>query len=599
MKGATDMSYLSREQFEKHLTHMSRAENLIIDTEGTLTHPHSETWGLSYSSFGLNEYFAFNHGLGENLPREWLPEVKAVIEAAPYITMHNAKHDLRSLRNLGINRFNKKFYCTMVMAHMADENRFTTELSPLSVSYGGQPKQMSKTMQTIIDSFGYDMVPVELWLEYASNDAFITEELFGSIYEDFKEQGYDDELWDWEQRWTFALCEIEDAGVLIDVDLAEKEYYRGRKIMAEMQKELGFNPGSSDQLGTFLVDELGLPILKWTTGGKSGRRKPSFTKDVMERYDLMLEQRGDKRAKQILRYRGWQKCTSSSYLPYIERQSPVDGRLRTNYRMDRARTGRLTASVLHQIPKNKKNEWNENTKQCIITEKGRTAWECDYSQLEFRTGSLYAVAMDKTGKTQRLVDIFNAIPERDIFTEMAEHNRIERDPMKTTAYLVQFGGGATKLSESLNVSELTAKGIISEYFRNYPGFAQAARYAERRADQRGYIQYWTGRRRHFKFESEHHKAFNSLCQGGAFEIVKRQGTRIHEAGLNNDECRMDLTVHDSFRFSIENGKEDKYLPEIKAIMEDVATLAPDKLSGVRFAVDINRWATKEKWVPKS
>jgi DNA polymerase I-like protein with 3'-5' exonuclease and polymerase domains len=594
------MTYLSREQFDKHLAHMRRAENLVIDTEGTLTHPHSETWGLSYSSFGLNEYFAFNHKIGQNLPQEWLANLVSVVEDAPFVTMHHAKHDLRSLRNLGINRFGKPFYCSQVMAHMTDENRFTTELGPMSVSYGGQSKQMPKAMKIITEceSFGWPMVPVELMVGYASHDAVITEDpVFSNIFAEYQEQYGDTDLWDWEQRWLQTLCHIEDAGVLIDVELAEREYDRGCQIMAEMKASLGFNPGSSDQLGEFLVTDLGLPVLKWTDGGKSGKKKPSFTKDVMERYDTLLEQRGDKRAKQILRYRGWQKCTSSSYLPYLEKRSPVDGRLRTNYRMDRARTGRLTASVLHQIPRMGKQEWNSHTKECIITEEGRTAWEADFRNLEFRVGALYAVAMDTSGKTQRLIDIFNNI-ERDVFDEMAAQNGIERDPMKTTAYLIQFGGGATKLSESLNVSELTARGIISEYYRNYPGFAKASITAERRADQRGFVSYWTGRRRHFKFESEHHKAFNSLCQGGAFEIVKRQGTRLQEAGLNNDECRMDLTVHDSFRFSIENGKEDKYLPEIKAVMEDVISLDPEKLSGVKFPVEINKWATKNKWVPK-
>jgi DNA polymerase I-like protein with 3'-5' exonuclease and polymerase domains len=589
--------HLTREQFEKHLAHMRQAENLIIDTEGTLTHPHSETWGLSYSSYGINEYFPFNHAFGDNLPQSWLPELRQVVEDAPVVTMHHAKHDLRALRNLGINRFGKKWYCTMNMAHMTDENRFTTELGPLSVSMGGNPKEMPPAMKIIIDGFGWHMVPVDLWIGYAGNDAAITEDpVFDTIYPDFVEQGYDGELWDWEQRWTEALCAIEDAGVLIDVNLAEQEYYRGTKIMDEMRSELGFNPGSPDQLGRFLIDELGLPVLKWTSGGKSGKRKPSFTKDVMEKYDVLLEQRGDKRAKQILRYRGWGKCTSSSYLPYIEKRSPVDGRLRTNYRQDRARTGRLTASVLHQIPKISTKEWNAHTKEAIITDDDRIAWEVDFRQLEFRTGALYATAMDPSGKTQRLIDIFND-SSRDIFDEMAAHNGITRDPMKTTAYLIQFGGGAGKLSESLNISELSAKGVISEYFRNYPGFARAASYAELRADQRGYVQYWSGRRRHFKFESEHHKAFNSLCQGGAFEIVKRQGTRVHEAGLNNEECRMDLTVHDSYRFSILKGKEDEYLPEIKRLMEDVVALSPD-LSGVKFEVEINQWATKNKWVPK-
>lgn len=590
------MSYLTREQFDKHLDHMRRAENLIIDTEGTLTHPHSETWGLSYSSYGINEYFAFNHKLGQNLPIEWLSVIVPVVENVPVCTFHNAKHDLRALRNIGINRFGKKNYCTMVMSHMTDENRFDKSLNALSLQYGGKPKEMPWQMKLIVDGFGYDMVPVDLWLNYASNDADITEEAFHHIYEEFTEQGFDGELWDWEQRWTETLCSIEDAGVLIDVELAEREYFRGRKIMEEMQRELGFNPGSSDQLGTFLIDELGLPVLKWTPGGKSGKRKPSFTKDVMERYDSLLEQRNDKRAKQVLRYRGWQKCTSASYLPYMEERSPVDGRLRTTYNMHRAKTGRLTAARLHQIPKISSKEWNANTKKCIITEEGRTAWEADFSQLEFRVGALYALAMDP--KTKVLIDIFND-PSRDVFNEMAAHNNMERDPMKTLNYTMQFGGGARRVSEVFNVSELSARGIISEYFRNYPGFAKAATFAERRADQRSYVSYWTGRRRHFRFQSEHHKAFNSLCQGGAFEIVKRQGVRINEAGLNNDECRMDLTVHDSYRFSIENGKEDKYLPEIKSIMEDVASLDPEKLGGVKFAVNINKWATKEKWTPKS
>jgi hypothetical protein len=55
---------------------------------------------------------------------------------------------------------------------------------------------------------------------------------------------------------------------------------------------------------------------------------------------------------------------------------------------------------------------------------------------------------------------------------------------------------------------------------------------------------------------------------------------------------MDLTVHDSYRFSIENGKEHIYLPEIKAIMEDVAALAPNKLGKVKFKVEIKKWGEK-------
>ncbi len=568
------------ERFQRHLQLMEKTPYLIVDTEGTLTHPHSETWGLSTSAFGQAAYYPFKHGYGQNYPIEMLEILKRVIESHPCLVMHHAKHDLRALRNLGINPTGK-FYCTLQMAHITDENRFSKELSTLSQSYGGQPKQMSPVMKTIVDGFGYHMVPVEEWLSYAENDAFITEELFYNLLTEFQEQDFDGELWDWDQRFTRMLMDIENTGNLIDEELCIKEYERGIKRMRELESELGFNPGSPKQLKHFLIDELGLPVLK--ESAKTGN--PSFTKEVMQRYEEMLEARGDKRARQVLEYRGWSKTTGSNYKPYLERRSSVDNRLRTDYRQDKAKTGRLTASLLHQIPRMSAKDWNGNLKKAFIDLPGRTDWEVDYSQLEFRVGALYA-------NEQRLLDIFNDPADRDIFTEMAKDLGMERDPTKTLNYTLQFGGGVTRVSEVFNKSMTSARGIISNYFNNYPGLQKAARYAEFIASQRGYVKYWTGRRRHFKFRDEYRKAFNALCQGGAFEIVKRQGVRVHEAGLNNDECRMDLTVHDSYRFSIENGKEHIYLPEIKTIMEDVAALAPSKLGKVKFKVEIKKWGEK-------
>jgi len=79
-------------------------------------------------------------------------------------------------------------------------------------------------------------------------------------------------------------------------------------------------------------------------------------------------------------------------------------------------------------------------------------------------------------------------------------------------------------------------------------------------------------------------------QGGAFEIVKRQLLEVKRAGLASDECLLNLQVHDSGVFEIENGKEHTYIPEIRRIMEDV-----QQEFGVNFKVDVHKWGTEERY----
>lgn len=575
------MNYITEEDFEKHLLNIQRAPFVPVDTEGTLNHPFSKTWGVSTSANTVPEYFAFNHLIGNNLPISWLPRLSDVLSHHPCLIFHNAKHDLRALRNLGID-YQGKFYDTMLMAHMIDENIFSKELDYLSKLYGGDPKRKAEEMELLIKAFGWEYVPLDYIRPYGANDAYITGELYRKLLPSFQEQGFDEELWAVEQDFVRLMMKIEDNGIPIDVELSEKEYDRGLKIMAEIQGSLGFNPGSTTQLGHFLLEELNLePYYKKTKKGKH-----SFDKEAMRYYDELLQLSGDKRAQQILTYRGWQKTTSSNYKRYLEGLGP-DGRLRCNYKLHGTHTGRLSCENpnLQQIPRESSNDWNGHLKRAFITEQGFTAYEADFSQLELRLGAAY-------GKVRRLLDVFDD-SSRDIFTEMSKDLHMSRDNTKTLNYTLQFGGGARRISTVFGVSEPAAKSIIRNYFTQYEGLAKATRLAKFRVEQHGYIKYWTGRRRHFeKVDEEARKAFNSVCQGGAFEIVKRRMIALDKAGLNNPECRMDLQVHDSVRFEIENGKEDVYLPEIRKVMEEVNA---DFNFGVTFRVKINKWATKEEY----
>lgn len=571
---------ITEEDFEKHLINMQRADHLVIDTEGSLTHPYSVTWGLSTSSHSVAEYFPFRHQLGDNLPADWLDPISRIIVKHPCVVFHNAKHDLRALENLGIYRTGK-FYDTMLMAHMNNENYFSKELDYLSKHFGGEPKRKSDVMDQLIKAFGWHAIPAELIREYGANDAYITQELFYNLYPDFQEQGFDGELWDYEQKFIRLMARIENRGIPVDVDLSERELARGLQIMDEIKRSLGFDPAKSTELSRFLLDEMKLPVLKRS----KKTNKPSFDKEVMKAYDEMLQATNDKRAREILIFRGWQKTTSSNYRRYLELLGP-DGRLRANYKIHGTVTGRMSCEDpnLQQIPRESENDWNGRLKRAFITDPEFAAFEADFSQLEFRIAAAY-------GKVQRLIDIFND-PRRDIFSEMAEDLGLSRHDTKTFNYTLQYGGGADRISAVFGLGRLAAKGRIRQYYEQYPGLAKATSLAKLRMEQNGFVRYWTGRRRHKGPYDDGHKAFNSVCQGGAFEIVKRRMIALDEAGLNNDECRMDLQVHDSIRFEIERGKEKIYIPEIQNIMEDVNS---DFNFGVQFKVDIHKWGTKEKW----
>lgn len=574
----------TEEEIYQHLERMRKAPYLTIDTEGELCHPFSETWGFSYSVGGVSEYFPFHHISGDNLDLRYLDMFREVIENHPCLVFHHAKHDLRALRSLGIN-YRGKFYCTMLMSHMINENLFAQSLNAISIHYGGQPKDMREEMLEIIKRMGWRYVPSWMFKSYAGNDAFITEELFYKLLPEFQAQGFDGELWDIEQDFVWLLADMEDHGILIDTELAAKEYDRGVKVMQDMTKLLGFNPGSTQQLGNFLINELRMPLIRPTKTTKNkppSLQKPSFDKIAMEVYDELLQKRDDNRARQILTYRGWQKTTSSNYRPYLELIGD-DGRLRCNYKQHGTKTGRLSCEHpnLQQIPKQSPKDWNGQLKRVFITEVGRTAWEFDYSQLELRLGAA-------VGKVDKLLEVF-ANDSRDVFSEMANELGMERGDTKTLNYTVQFGGGVTRISEVFGVSRPAARAIIDNYYNRFPGLRRATRRAAELVLANGYISYWSGRRRHFWNPREDaRKAFNAYCQGGGFEIVKRRMLALKKEGILGPECQLDLQVHDSVRLDIENGKEATYIPEVKRVLEDVQ---PD--FGVKFKVSYNKWGDKE------
>lgn len=554
---------------------------IAIDTETTgaeIRDGRGYAIGLSISSilgdFVAHGYFPVRHAIGTNLDHSDKEKLKRAIENYKgTVFFHNAKFDLVSLATMGIN-YRGKFLDTILMAHLINEEfPYSKDLTTLAKHYLGpeESKKDDQAFKEAVKIWGWDL-PVELMEPYASWDAALTFRL-GMVLLPLFEQNVNAAYWDHKQKFLRTVIDMENQGIGVDLDFCRRKIAIGEAIMADIVEIHGINPGSPKDLNDMLIGQLGLPVVK--ISAKTGN--PSFDKKAMEVYEEMLERLDNPLAERILTYRGWQKAVSSYYRPYLELISP-DGKLRPNYKLHGTITGRMSCERpnLQQIPKESTKEWNGDLKKCFVPTPGYKLYEADYSQLELRLATAYS-------KDKILMEIF--AQGRDVFTEMSKDLGMSRQDTKTLVYSIQYGGGVNRVKEVFGVSADRAREIRQNFFDTYPGFRKVAEQARNACLVDGKVRIWSGRYRHFRFRAdEAHKAFNSVMQGGAADLVENAIVRLHEEVMD-ENCRMLLTVHDSIVFEVREGMEGHYFPLIEKTMVDM----PGDF-GVRFAVEIKELA---------
>ena len=579
------VTYLPCDQMIEMIGRLDENSTMALDTEGTnieLDYRDGRGFGTGISiaiRYGglFAGYYPYRHPK-DNIERDEQHRLNtAICQYKGWLAMHNSKHDLVALKTLGVD-YKGKFYDTMIMAHLINETfPYVKSLNGCSDHYLGEGFQKDDALvKNYVAALQgqWHLVPAEVMAPYAQHDAVLTLQLCEKI-EPLLFKEIPREYWDHKQKFIRTLITMEGRGIAVDVDLCNRMLEIGHSQMDEAKELLGYNLASHKDQYQLFIEDLKLPILKV---GKSG--KPSFDKSVMVEYERILEGRkNDTTAALVLSYRGWAKATSSNYKPYVALLSP-DGRLRCNYKMHSTKTGRLSCEKpnLQQIPKVSDKAWNGSMKACFIAAPGYTLVSFDYSQLELRIAAAY-------GRQENLLDIFKD-PTRDVFTEMSKELGFNRFDTKTLTYSIQFGAGALRISNVFGVS-LTKGGEIRDHFwSTYPGIKQVSDKAAGVCRTKGKVQLWSGRYRHFMFPSEDaHKSFNSVCQGGAADIMNSVMVRLFEE-IDSDTCRMLLQIHDEIVWEIKTELLDEYMPKIQEIMEDVAEFAD---FGVPFAVHAKVW----------
>ena len=562
---------------------MSAAEVIAVDTETTgfnVKDGRDYLMGISVAyrlgALGImSAYFPFRH-CQDNLPMEWLPDLKMVLERDALV-FHNLKFDLHSLATVGVVP-RGKVYDTLNMAHMVNEEWPSKSLDWLSRKLLGDSKTKDK-VSGWTEAFGWASVPPGLMAPYAQQDAELTLRLFEELWPRMREQELH-VLWPRERRFTRLLTDIERRAVKVDLDFCRRMQSRGEERMQDIADELGFNPSSPIELGEFLIERCGLPVIKT---GKPTKKwpdgRPSFDKKVMEEYDEQLERMDSPAAIRILEFRGWQKAVSSLYAPLQELVSP-DNRVRCNFKQHGTVTGRLSCSDpnLQQIPRKSDKPWNGQAKRAFTTDEGWELYGYDYSQLELRLAAAY-------GRENWLLDIFMD-DESDVFTEWSQQIGVDRNVVKTYTYATLYGAGLAKVAATLGRPVGEVEATYRRFKDSISGIGHVSQRATQRAEARGFVKLWTGRRRHFAYREDCFKAFNSLLQGGGAEVVKSAMISIDDdPRIDKDECRIVLQVHDEIVFEMREGVRAKYEPIITQHMTNFPEF------GVRFKVEGKVWNT--------
>ena len=205
-----------------------------------------------------------------------------------------------------------------------------------------------------------------LLVEYASNDAWGTLKCYEALKAMLEREGtfslfrdtppYISTLWDFfvkvEAPFTKTLWKMERRGIKVDRNRFAEARPEAEKKIAEIERELTrivgttMNPNSPAQVAAY-ANSIGIKALKWTKGGKTGDRKPSWDSSTLEHYRNDVPAFG-----LILDHREYSKLLGTYIIGLHELLDPFD-RIHANFNQDVARcmpAGELVLTNRGYIP---------------------------------------------------------------------------------------------------------------------------------------------------------------------------------------------------------------------------------------------------------
>ena len=291
------------------------------------------------------------------------------------IVFHNAKFDIRVIMNsIGVKLH--AYYDTMIAANLLNENE-PHGLKALHSKYVLDGKEDEFSFGKLFDDMVFSKVPIKTGYIYAARDAIDTYELYewqlpyitkGTPENtDYELEKVSDVFWNIEMPFIDVIVSMEQTGVCIDTEYAEKLSVKYHKQEDEILKEFKNACGAySDEISMYRMknpnNKLGDPIniasttqlaillydiMKLDAGVDKKTGKP-----IRGTGDDVLQKLNNPVCEIVRKYRSVDKLIGT----YIDKLpkciNPKDNRLHCNINQYGAKTGRLSSDNpnLQNIP---------------------------------------------------------------------------------------------------------------------------------------------------------------------------------------------------------------------------------------------------------
>jgi len=422
---------------------------------------------------------------------------------------------------------------------------------------------------------------------YAVEDADITWQLKALFNNRLENKKVKDLFYDIEMPLVSVLSTMENNGISLNSETLN-EFSKELEIdIIALEKSVldqagkDFNVGSPKQLGEVLFDELKIDEkAKKTKSGQYSTSEETLQK-LAGKHPIIED---------ILSFRQLKKLKSTyvDALPVLVNDRT--NKIHTTYNQTVAATGRL-ASVnpnLQNIPI--KTEKGREVRKAFVPSEGNELYAADYSQVELRLMAAMSEDENMVAAFQANQDIHSATAAKVFGVQLEEVTREMRGKAKMVNFGIIYGISAFGLSQRLNIKRKEAKGLIDEYFKNYPGVKRFMEDSIDNAKEVGYVQTIMKRKRFLKDINSSNaivrgyaerNAINAPIQGSAADVIKIAMINIHKAMQDqNLKSKMLLQVHDELVFDVVP-EEKEILPAlVKDKMENaIKTIVPLTVEG--------------------